>query len=240
MPYKDILINFLDIFDKCIGKCYICNVVTVASAVEEIVKGSPLLEDGLARDIISYSALARELRPVIEKRLIKSVQRGAIVMALKRISVALKQKHTSLNSIRNLADLTVRSKLKEFTFANSDTIVKRQKDFFEIVTKRNDIFSNFSQGVRETTLIVSEEITEELTIIFKNEKLLSKIEKLSSITIRFHKEIVNTPGVYYSILKLLAWEGINVIEVVSTSMELTIIFNTNEVDRAFSVLKNVE
>jgi hypothetical protein len=61
---------------------------------------------------------------------------------------------------------------------------------------------------------------------------------LSSITILLTKETVNIPGVYYSILKLLAWNEINVIDVISTYSELTIILSNNDIDKAFSILKN--
>src|SRR2546423_1587590 len=101
--------------------------LTTATVVKDIIKESPLLEDGLVRGIINYSGLAREIRPQIEKKLFKTVQRGAIVMALQRISSGLRHRHRLLKPVRYLADLTVRSKLLEFTFVNSDTIVEKQR-----------------------------------------------------------------------------------------------------------------
>jgi aspartokinase len=52
-------------------------------------------------------------------------------------------------------------------------------------------------------------------------------------------DTVETPGVYYPILKALAWAGINFIEIISVSSELTIIFRDKDVDRAFSVIKGL-
>jgi aspartokinase len=45
-------------------------------------------------------------------------------------------------------------------------------------------------------------------------------------------------GIYYLIFKTLAWENINVIEVVSTMSELTIVLDDQEVVRAFNLLQN--
>jgi len=45
--------------------------------------------------------------------------------------------------------------------------------------------------------------------------------------------------VHYSILKQLAWSNINVIEVVSTYTEFTVIIDNARIDTAFSVLKNL-
>jgi DNA-binding transcriptional ArsR family regulator len=212
--------------------------ISAAEIVENLVKASPLLEDGLARGIISYSALARDLRPQIEEKLLKSVGRGAIVMALKRTSNKLKTKRKVTQQVINLSGITARSNLAELTYLNSDTIIEKHKKVFLASEKRKDIFCNLSQGVRETMLIVGEEILAEMEKIFADERLVAKIKNLSSITILLTKETVSTPGVYYSILKLLAWNEINIIDVISTYSELTIILSNNDIDRAFSILKN--
>ena len=212
--------------------------LSITDIVEELVKASPLLEDGLGRGIISYSALARNLRPQIEERLLKSASRGAIVMALKRTSSDLKSKTKTVQQTINLSGITARSNLAELTFLNSDTIIEKHKKVFLVSEKRKDIFCNLSQGVRETMLIVGEEILDEMEKIFADERLVAKINNLSSITILLTKETVSTPGVYYSILKLLAWNGINIIDVISTYSELTIILSNDDIDKAFSILKN--
>ena len=212
--------------------------ISTTAVVEELVKASPLLEDGLARGIISYSALARDLRPQIEAKLLKSVGRGAIVMALKRTSSKLKTKRKVTQQIINLSGITARSNLAELTYLNSDTIIEKHKEVFSVSEKRKDIFCNLTQGVRETMLIVGEEILMEMEKLFADERLVAKIKNLSSITILLTKETVDTPGVYYSILKLLAWNEINIIDVISTYSELTIILSNDDIDKAFSLLKN--
>jgi hypothetical protein len=47
------------------------------------------------------------------------------------------------------------------------------------------------------------------------------------------------PGVYSYILKALAWDGIPVIEVVSTSNEFTIILEDRNIDPAFGLIKRL-
>jgi len=212
--------------------------ISTTEVVHDLIQNSPLLEDGLARGIISYSALARDIRPHIEKKLMKSITRGAIVMALKRSSILLQKRSRTIQHIVKLNRLSVRSGLVEFTYNNSDTIVEKYKEVFAVAEKRKDVFCTLSQGVRETMIVIGEEIAVEVERIFKNERLIAKIENLSSIIILLSKETVNTPGVYYSILKLLAWNGISFVDVISTYSELTIIFSNNEIDKAFSLLNH--
>lgn len=212
--------------------------ISTAEVVQAIVRASPLLEDGLGKGIISYSALSRDIRPQIEKKLFKSVSRGSIVMALKRVSRDLKRKQRKISQAMNLSGLTVRSNLVELTYANSDTMSDKPKQVFSICEKRKDVFCSLSQGVRETMIVASEEIKDEIINIFKQERLLASINNISAITILLNKASIHTQGVYYSVLKILAWNNINIIDVISTYSELTIMFENNDIDRAFTTLRN--
>lgn len=98
------------------------------------------------------------------------------------------------------------------------------------------MFCAVSQGIRETTFIANTLAASAIAKSFLSETKVSTINQLSSITIHLPKETVETPGIYYQILKKLAWEKINVVEVISTYTELTIVLDNEDVDRAFSVL----
>lgn len=211
--------------------------ISVSDALNDIIKSYPLIEEGLSRGIINYSAFARKVRPQIEKKLYKNVKEGAIVMALKRISERLNAKRDKNQSL-DLTDLTVRSNLSELTFQNSETLPETTGLLFNSID-RKDSLCTLSEGIRETTFIINSEIKPALLKIFKKEVLIAEINDLSSITIRLPKEVVYIPGVYYQVLKMLAWENINIIEVLSTYTELTVVVENKDVDRAFTVLKNL-
>lgn len=214
--------------------------ITVPEVVEELVKQSPFLEEGLALGIINYSALARQLQPQIREKLYKDIREGAIVMALKRLSGKLQSRQAPASSLlHKLSDITVRSNLIEFTFTNSPTLVEKQCRLLTEAAQEKGAFLTFTHGVFETTLIVSAGLEKEAERVFTGENLRSKIADLSSITLILPRESVSQAGVYYQILKSLAWEGISFTEVVSSLTELTVILENSQVDRAFSVLKNL-
>ena len=110
---------------------------------------------------------------------------------------------------------------------------------FEIKTNKN-LFYTSSRGVNETNIVVSSEINDMVESCLKSEKLISKNENLSSITVKLPHENVSVPGVYYYIFQSLAWEGIVIDEVISTSNEFTIVVNENQIDLAFSVIKDLK
>lgn len=213
---------------------------TIPELVKELVLASPYLEENLSQGLINGSALARQLKPEIEKRLYRQVQLGAIVTALNRLSKKLASK-SNKNNLSNLklGDISVRSNIVEYTFVHSPTLVDKQRDFLHLIEDDKTAFVTFSQGIFETTIFASSSLESTITEVFKRENLKAKFTNLSSVTLILPKEVVYVPGVYYSILKLLAWNGINFIEVISSYTELTIFLEKNNVDKAFSALKKL-
>jgi len=213
--------------------------LTITDVVKELLKKTPLIEEALSKDLINYSSLARLFKPEIEKRLFKTVEIPSIVMALKRTVKKLKLPSKKLKKLEPKGELAVRSNLTEYILVASESAIRQLGVFAQILTKQANAFFALTKGVREIDVIVSDSLRTELMKLLRNEKIIAKVEDLSLITL-FHSEgAVFTPGFHYSILKALAWENINVIEIVSTYTELTIILQSKDVDAAFSVLKHL-
>jgi aspartokinase len=213
--------------------------IRVSDVVAGIVKQSPLLEEGLSRGIINVSALARDIQPLVEKKTLKDVTEGAIVMALKRLADKLMTHNQSGAVFQHAPDMMVRSNLFELTVSNSPTLPQKLPRLAELVAVQNNAnFLTVTSGVYETTIIASEALYIQIKNILSNERTAKEIPDLSSITVRVNDVFLETPGSIAHILKHLAWEGINIIEVVSTYLELTIILRQQDTDRAFAALKN--
>src|SRR3989338_9128861 len=213
--------------------------ITIPAVVEKIIKKTPFLEESLNEGIINLSALARIIKPEIEKELYKKVKNGAIIMALKRLSNQLSNKIDIGIVFKNSPDIIVRSNLIEFTLINSQSLIIKHQKLLETINSQKEYFGTITEGVFETTIIASIELKTSIEKIYQDEKVIFRFGNLSSVTIRLSEENINTPGVYYFILKPLAWEVINIIEVVSTSHEITLILEAKNVDRAFTILKNL-
>lgn len=214
--------------------------ITIPELVEDLISKKPFLEEGLSRGLINLSALARELQPDIEKKLYREVQIGAVVMALKRLSEKNPPQVESnkLESIVSaLGDMTVRSNIVEYTFANSPTLADKQTELMHQSSLLPNSFFTVTDGVFETTFFASANLKSAIEEHMTGEKAKNQADNLSSITIIIPEAATDIPGVYYSILKKLAWNGINFIEVVSSFTELTIFMRSEDIDRAFSVLK---
>ncbi|WP_111706909.1 hypothetical protein [Lutibacter citreus] len=215
---------------------------TIATCVEEILVSQPFLEDALTRNILNYSALAEELRDPISKMLRKPVKSGAIMMALRRYSPPKEMANKiKLNrALQNLGDITVRSDLSDYTFKNSPSLIQAHLKTLEIIKDDSHIFYTFTRGVHESNVLITTALKEQIEDFYKNEVCTAVQDHLSAITIGLPKENTKIAGLYYQFFKRLAWEGISLYEVVSTTNEFTILVEEDVVDKAFSAIKGLK
>jgi hypothetical protein len=215
---------------------------TISSVVEHYIKTKPFLLSALSQGIINLTSLSRNMMPELEQELGKDVKQGAVVMALKRLSEELdfRVNHKILKVLKNIGEITVRSSLIDYTFAVSETILDKQAALISEINKENGIFYTSSRGVNETNIVVSESVGHLVDRHFSSEKLIQRLENLASITVKLPKENISIPGIYYFIFQRLAWEGIIINEVISTSNEFTILVSEEEVDVAFKVIKDLK
>ncbi|OCB77266.1 aspartate kinase [Flavobacterium crassostreae] len=215
---------------------------TVSSIVENYIKTKPFLLNALSLGIINLTSLSRNIMSELESEFGKEVKQGAIVMALKRLTEELdfKLNHKINKVIKNIGEITVRSALTDYTFAVSESVLHKQAELISDINLLPDVFYTSSRGVNEINIVISNSVDKLIDKHFVNEKLIQKLENLASITVKLPKENIAVPGIYYFIFQRLAWEGIIINEVISTSNEFTILVSEEQVDVAFKVIKDLK
>ncbi|MEM9649141.1 MAG: aspartate kinase [Bacteroidota bacterium] len=215
---------------------------TISAVVEHYIKKKPFLQSALAQGIINLTSLSRQIKPEISEALGKDVKDGAIVMALKRLSddLEFRATHRIVKVLKNIGEITVRSSLTDYTFLASETILGQQAKLLEEVNTNQDVFYTSSRGVNEINIVISSLMDSVVEKYFMHERCTQKAENLSSITVKLPAENVSVPGIYYFIFQRLAWEGIILYEVISTTNEFTILVNEDQVDVAFKTIKDLK
>lgn len=212
--------------------------ITVASAVNNIIRRKPFLEEELAKGFLNLSAFARYYRKEIETLTKKTVKTGAIVMAAKRLAKEESAKWKKIKKSGKPRELLVRSDLFELTIRQESSLLMVGK-LSSLRKEEDNYFFTITEGIFETTIISSLDIKQKIIKKLGGLVILSEIDNLSSITLRLPESNLYTPGVYYEILKQLYWESINVVEIVSTTNEITLIVFQKDLEYAFSVLKEM-
>jgi hypothetical protein len=209
--------------------------------VEEEIKRSPFLMESLKEGLINISALARKIHKQVERSIGKPIQISAIIMSINRLPLQVGHKMESdlLRYISKLGDVRVRSNIVDYTFMQSGTIVHAQTSLLVRAAEMPKSFHSISQGVTETTILVDEQLERDLIHIFRKEKCIEKERDLTVLTFLLPSENRVLYGFYYFILREFAWNGINLVEIISTSNEFTLVVATKDLDASFKVLANL-
>lgn len=210
---------------------------TITECVQNMIKHQPFLEDALLRDIINFSSLAIDLQPEVEKQMKKPVKTGSIVMALRRYHP---RKRELYNTIKNLGDIVVRSGITEYTFLNSNTILNSQSNLLNAVKDKTKTYFTYSSNFQESNILVSSALKDVVENHFKDETCISVADNLSSMSISLPEDNSKTIGLYFYIFKLLAYEGIPIFEIISTSNYFTLFLEKEYVNDAFLLMNEIK
>jgi len=234
--------QFFKLFLQIITLSLNLNMRTIQEAVTAIINKTPFIEEALYDKLINVSSLARIIKPEVETMLKKEIKDGAIMMAINRLSPSsvLKTRRNIKKIALSSGDFIMRSDLCDYTFKNTPTLVQRISKLLTDIGIDNDNFLTISQGVFETNIVVSKKLKEMIDEIFKDEITLWSITNLASITIKLPKSNIEQSGIYYFILKQLAWADISVQEVISTTHEITIVVKEADIKQAFSILMDMK
>lgn len=216
--------------------------MNVSQTVDKIIGKSPFLEEALGEGLINISSLARKIQPEVEKLLGRPIQSGAIVMAINRrpLGREVKVSREIREFMNKLGDVIVRSDLLDYTFENSSGLNDCNKLLMSSITGGKDLFCTISQGVFETTIVASKLLNNQIESIYSTEKQISCKTSLSSITIKLPESNTEVSGIYYFLMKNLAWVGINICEVISTTNEITLVVSEADVHEAFTILMGLK
>ncbi len=215
---------------------------TIQEAVESTIRKTPFIEEALNEKLINVSSLARIILPEVTELLKKEIKIGAVMMAINRLSPAneLRIRKNIKKLAANLGDFIVRSDLCDFTFKNTPSLLKEIAKLLSKASDDNDYFLTVSQGIFESNIVISKNLRKYVEDIFNKETLIHNVLDLASITIKLPKDNLDQSGIYYFILKQLAWANIPLQEIISTTHEMTIVVKEKDVNETFAILMDLK
>ena len=212
--------------------------VTISHIVQKLVDDNVYIQESLNQNILSYSSLANQIKKEIEEILGKQVKKHAIEMALRRYSDQIKQKHKSV-SFNYSSDIIMKTKICDIAVLRSPTLFMKLKKLYDIIDFEKSDILNIIQGSSEVIIVTNERYKNKFLEILKDEKILMTEENLVSLSMTFSKDFYYTPGVIFNIIRNVAWENINIYEIVSTNTELTFIINKKDAIRGYKALEKL-
>jgi len=213
--------------------------VTVSHIVKKIVSGQPFVEEGLANGIISIANLAEQIQPKIEQELSKKIKLPAVVMALRRYADEISGHRKKTAKFDYTGEILMKTNICDFTVVKSTSLMAKLKTIHNLVNFERGDTLNVILGNNEVSIIINEKYMEILIKFLSGEKILNKEHNLVALTIIFTGDFVHTPGVIFNAVRKLAWESINIYEIISTMTELTFILNKKDSMKAYELLQEM-
>jgi hypothetical protein len=215
--------------------------ITIKSHIDEILKKEPFVLENIKNGLINISALARQIEPELSKKVGKKLNVNAIIMSIKRMEIEeIKKSRPLKKQLKKIGDLTVKSGLIDYSFQNTPEFEKMSSKFSMKQLTNTNGFHTLCKGVHETTVIISENLKNIFEKSLGDIPYQSRQENLASITIQLPKLNTEVSGLYHYLLGIITWRGISIIEVISTTHELTIILKEEHVSAALEALMKIK
>lgn len=211
---------------------------SVSSCVKKIIDKTPFINEMLVKGILSYSNYATSIKADVEENYGKPVKHSAIVMAIRRYGDELRAKEDKQKKSDVDYEIIMKTKIFDLNIVRNDKFLsKLSKLYNEVSTDKGD-FLNVSLGSHEISVAISEKYRELLESLAKEEEILHKMDDLVALSLVFSGDFLQTPGIVYEAVRKLAWEKINVIELLSTKNELTFVIKREDSMKAFDELQS--
>ena len=214
--------------------------VTVSHIVKKIISEQPFVEEALGEGIISVANLAEHVLPKIEKELNKKIKHAAVVMALRRYSEEIAEHRKKSKSCDYNGEILMKTNICDFTVVKSPSLLAKLKTLYNLVNFERGDTLNVILGNNEASIVINEKYAEKLSKFLSGERILNKEYGLVALTIIFTADdFLHTPGIIFNAVRKLAWDNINIFEIVSTMTELTFILNKKDSMKAYNVLQEM-
>jgi len=212
--------------------------VTISHVVQDILNKQVFLQEAVTHGIVSFNKLAENIKPEIEKELGRKVRHNAIVMALRRYSERLETKKeiVSLNYFR---EILLKTDICYIVIEESETSVRTiQRLYDEIDFKHGGIF-NVMQGNYEISIITNQRYKDKFLELLSGENLLKVVDDLVIVSLTYSKDFSDTPGILYNVSRFIAWENINIYNVLHTPKELAFIISKKDAMTCYNALERM-
>ena len=213
-------------------------IVTISHVVQNILNKRVILQEALNHGIVSYNKLADNIKSDIEKELDKKVKHNAVVMALRRYEEKLETKKEKI-AFNYFRETLLRTDICYIVIEESETTIRTiQRLYDEINFKHGGIF-NLTQGNYEISIITNQRYKDRFLELLGDENILKVVDNLVVISLTYSKDFSATPGLLYNVSRFIAWENINIYNVINTPKELAFIISKKDAMNCYNTLERM-
>jgi predicted transcriptional regulator len=212
--------------------------VTISHVVQNILNKHVFLQEAISQGIVSFNKLAENIKPIIEKELNKKVKHNAIVMAIRRYAEKLESKKDKI-AFNYFRETLLRTDICYIVIEESETTVRTIQRLYDVINFKHGGIFNLTQGNYEISIITNQRYKDRFLDILNEENILKVVDNLVVISLTYSKDFSSTPGLLYNVSRFIAWEDINIYNVINTPKELAFIISKKDAMRCYNTLERM-
>jgi len=213
--------------------------VTISHMVHKLVDEKIYLQEAIGKGIASYGSVAKQLRPEIEKELKKEVAHYAIVAALRRYAEKLNSRFKDISFTADNSEVNLKTNIIDINVLKTPSLFDKLKRIYDVINFDNGDMLHIIYGRNTVSIVTNERYKKQICDFLQYEKIVGIDENLVALSFSINKDLVNTPGVLFQIVRNFAWETINIREIISIDMEMTFIVEENDAITGYKALKRL-
>lgn len=212
--------------------------VTISHVVKDALNRQVFLQEAISRGIVSYNMLAKQLKPEIEADLGKSVKHSSVVMALRRYAEKLEKKKDRIK-FNYFRETILKTDICYIIIAESATSLSKVQNLYNQIEFKLGGIYNIVHGNYEIGIITNQRYKETLLDLLKDEKVSHVVEDLVVISLTHTQNFLFTPGIIYNVLRFVAWENINILSIILTPQELSLVLSRKDAMKCYNTLERL-
>lgn len=213
--------------------------VTISHVVSKLIDENIYLQEAIGKGIASYGSVAKKLKAEIEAELSKEVAHYAIVAAIRRYAERMEIKFKDIKFDAESSEVNLKTNLIDITVLKTHGLFDKLKHIYDIISFDQGDLLHIIYGRNSVNIVTNERYKDKILNFLQHEKVVKVQEKLVSLSFSISKRLMETPGVLFKILRDFAWENINIIEVISIDLEISLIVSEKNVVRGYKALERL-
>jgi aspartokinase len=201
---------------------------------EKYISDHPSIKDCVRKGLINYSALSRL---IIEESKLNKNNFDAILIACRRYFSKVKKEKIYGEKIMQIlsgSKLEVKNKII-VVLVEKDVYYGHLLELHKEVKKKAEVF-HIIEGSNTITVITSDEFLTDMKRLLKN-KIIKITSNLAEVILKSSEDMEDTPGVIAFLTSLLAENGINIVETMSTWIDTLFVIDEKDIAKVMNVLK---
>ncbi len=211
----------------------------ISTLVREYIEEKPYLQEALRQGIVNFAALGEQIQGYLEQKLNTQLKAISVIMAIRRYqeklsTVLLPKIHYGLNAEANL-----KTNLHMFSLSKSSFIFEKIIKILPLINLKSGGILHVIQGNYQVALITNEGNVAKIRSLLEGEEIIREDKNLVSIALKYADDLIDMPGNVFLLSRALAWENINIIDLIETMSETIFIVNEKDATKALSKLTQV-